>query len=74
VIEKMALCHLSRFPVMNKRLSNEHFRVYVLASESRGMVKVRKANCVRHTIAFAQMGYAGAPDWNTLHLFPLLKP
>lgn len=56
---------------MNKRPSNEHFHVYVLASESRGMIKVGKANNVRRTISLAQMGYAGAPDWKHLASFPV---
>lgn len=56
---------------MNKRFANEHFHVYVLASESRGMVKVGKANNLTRTKSLARMGYAGASDWMHLASFPV---
>jgi hypothetical protein len=58
---------------MTKRLANQHFHVYVLASRSRGMVKVGKANNLRRTISLARMGYAGASDWVHIASFPLFS-
>jgi hypothetical protein len=56
---------------MNKRLANEHFHVYVLSSDSRGMVKVGKANNLKRTTSLARMGYAGASDWLHVASFPV---
>ena len=56
-----------------KRLANEHFHAYVLASKSSGMVKVGKANNLRRTISLARMGYAGASDWMHLASFPVVS-
>lgn len=56
-----------------KRLANEHFHVYVLASESRGMVKVGKANNLNRTVALARMGYADASDWVHMASFPVFS-
>ena len=56
---------------MAKRLANGHFHVYILASQSIGMVKVGKANNLRRTISLARMGYAGATDWVHLASFPV---
>jgi hypothetical protein len=56
---------------MKKRLANEYFHVYVLASESGGMVKVGKANNLSRTVSLGRMGYAGASDWVHLATFPM---